>query len=59
MYVYIIVGVGLGLLLIGFISYGGELHDTVKHSKNMTWFDVFSDTNICHLKERKCLVLHF
>ena len=41
------------LLLIGFISYGGELHDTVKHSKNMTWFDVFSDTNICHLKERK------
>jgi hypothetical protein len=41
------------LLVIGVVSYGGEIHDTVKHSKNMTWVDVFFNTNICHLKERK------
>jgi len=41
------------LLVIGFVSYGGEIHDTVRHSKNTTWIDVFSNTNICHLKDRK------
>ena len=41
------------LLVIGFISYGGEIHDTVSRSKNLTWIDVFSDTNICKLKDRK------
>jgi hypothetical protein len=41
------------LLVIGFISYGGEIHDTVSRSKNLTWIDVFSDTNICKLKDRR------
>jgi hypothetical protein len=41
------------LLIIGFISYGGELHDSVKNSKNLTWFDLIIDTNICKLKDRK------
>jgi hypothetical protein len=41
------------LLIIGFISYGGEIHDTVKHSKNLTWIDVINDSSICRLKDRK------
>lgn len=41
------------LLVVGFISYGGELHDTVKMSKHLTWFDVLFDTNMCSLNERK------
>ena len=41
------------LLVIGFISYGGEIHDTVKRSKNLTWVDVFLDTNICKLTDRR------
>ena len=41
------------LLVIGFISYGGEIHDNLKNSKNMTWLDVIMDTEICRLKDRK------
>lgn len=41
------------LLVIGVISYGGEIHDTVKKSKNLTWLDVISDTSVCKLKDRK------
>jgi hypothetical protein len=41
------------LLIIGFISYGGEIHDTVKRSKNLTWIDVITDSSICRLKDRK------
>jgi hypothetical protein len=41
------------LLLIGFISYGGEIHDTVKNSKNLTWIDVITKANICRIKDRK------
>ena len=48
----------LFLLVIGFISYGGEIHDTVKSSKKLTWLDVVSDTNICRLKDRKSF-LHY
>jgi hypothetical protein len=43
----------LFLLVIGFISYGGEIHDTLKKNKNITWFDIITDTNICRLKDRK------
>jgi hypothetical protein len=43
----------LFLLVIGFISYGGEIHDTVKKSKHLTWLDVITDTDICKLKDRK------
>jgi len=41
------------LLVIGVLSYGGEIHDTVKKSKNLTWLDVISDTSVCKLKNRK------
>ena len=43
----------LFLLVIGFISYGGEIHDTVRRSKDLTWIDVITDTSICKLKNRK------
>jgi hypothetical protein len=48
----------LFLLVIGFISYGGEINDTLKRSKNLTWVDVFSDTDVCHLTDRKSF-LHY
>jgi hypothetical protein len=46
------------LLVIGFISYGGEIHDTVKKSKNLTWMDIITDTDICRLKDRRSF-LHY
>jgi hypothetical protein len=46
------------LLVIGFISYGGEIHDTVKKTKNLTWVDIVTDTDICRLKDRKSF-LHY
>ena len=46
------------LLVMGFIAYGGEIHDTIKNSKNLTWVDVVSDTDICRLKDRKSF-LHY
>ena len=46
------------LLVLGFISYGGEIHDTVKKSRSLTWMDVITDTDICRLKDRKSF-LHY
>ena len=46
------------LLVIGFISYGGEIHDTVRKSKNLTWIDVITNTSICKLENRKSF-LHY
>ena len=40
------------LLVLGFISYGGEIRDTVKGS-SLTWFDVVTDTKFCKIKDRK------
>ena len=47
------------LLTIGFIAYGGEIHDTIKSSKNLTWIDVITDTNICRVKDRKTFIHYF
>ena len=46
------------LLVIGFISYGGEIHDTLRRTNNLTWLDIITNTNICRLKDRKSL-LHY
>jgi hypothetical protein len=46
------------LLVIGFISYGGEMHDTLRKTKNLTWIDIITDTDICILKDRKSF-LHY
>jgi len=43
----------LFLLVIGFISYGGEIYDTLKRSKNLTWIDIITNTDICRIKDRK------
>jgi len=40
------------LLVLGFISYGGEIKDTVKSSR-LTWVDVITDTKFCKIKDRK------
>lgn len=41
------------LLVVGFISYGGEIRDTLKKSKHLSWIDVITDTDICRLQDRK------
>lgn len=41
------------LLVIGVISYGGEIHDSIKNSKNLTWVDIILNEDICRLNERK------
>lgn len=46
------------LLVIGVISYSGEIHDTFSRSKKLTWLDVISDTSICKLKDKKSF-LHY
>ena len=48
------------LLIVGFISYGGEIKSTLNNSSNkLTWFDVIMDTNICKLKTRKSFWHYF
>ena len=47
------------LLIIGFISYGGEIHDSLMKNKNLTWIKVITDTNICKLKDRKSFWHYF
>ncbi len=49
----IIYHVILFLLVIGFIAYKGEIHESVKKNKNLNWIDVIGDTDICRLKDRK------
>jgi hypothetical protein len=44
------------LLVIGFISYRGEISDTLKKSKHLSWIDVITDTDICRLKDRKSFI---
>ena len=44
------------LLILGFIAYTGEIKDTLVNRKNLTWWDVFTDTEICNLKERRSFI---
>jgi uncharacterized membrane protein YkvI len=41
------------LLVIGFISYGGEIKDSIKRNKNISWITVITDYNACNLSERR------
>jgi hypothetical protein len=41
------------LLILGLIAYGGEIRDTLTNKKEVTWFDVFADTKICHIKDKR------
>ena len=47
---YIIIYV---LIILGVISYGGEIKDTFKNKKNVTWHDVFLNNKICNIKDRQ------
>jgi hypothetical protein len=47
-------------LIIGFISYGGELKDTIRRSKKqIRWIDIITDSTICKLKDRKTFWQYF
>lgn len=52
---YIIVS----LLIFGFICYGGEIKDTMKNNKSLTWFKVITDTKMCKSTEPKSLLHYF
>ena len=41
------------LLILGFIAYCGEIKDTLVKNKHLSWIDVFTDTQICKLNEKK------
>ena len=41
------------LIFLGLLAYGGEIKDTLTSKKEVTWFDVFADTKICHMKDKR------
>lgn len=47
------------LLLMGFIAYGGEIHDTLSKSNKLTWRNIILDTNICKLQDKKSFWHYF
>ena len=47
------------LLIIGFIGYGGEIHDTLIKNKNLSWIKIITDTNICRIKDKKSFWHYF
>ncbi len=49
----------LFLLVIGFIAYGGEIKETLKVKKGITWFDVILDTQICKMNIQRKSFWHY
>jgi hypothetical protein len=47
------------LLVMGFIAYGGEIHDTLSKSSKLNWVNIILDTNICKLQNRKSFWHYF
>jgi hypothetical protein len=47
------------LLVMGFIAYGGEIHDTLSKSNKLTWRNIILDTNICKLQDKKSFWHYF
>jgi hypothetical protein len=48
------------LLIFGFISYGGEVKETIQNSKTkITWIEVISDSKICKFKNKKSFWEYF
>lgn len=41
------------LIILGVISYGGEIKDTLIHKKNVTWVDVLFSNTLCNIKDRR------
>ena len=50
---YILYSLIYMLLILGFIAYCGEIKDTLVKNKHLSWIDVFTDTQICKLNEKK------
>ena len=55
----LIYGLIILLVVTGLIAYGGELKDKFKKNKNINWIDVFEDTKICQLSDRKSFFYYF
>lgn len=47
------------LLVFGFISYAGEIRDSLKKGRNLSWLDIVTDTEICKIKEKQSFWHHF
>jgi hypothetical protein len=41
------------LIILGVISYGGEIKDTLNNKKNVTWVDVLFSNKLCNIKDRR------
>jgi hypothetical protein len=41
------------LIVLGLISYGGEIKDTLNNKKNITWVDVLFSNKLCNIKDRR------
>lgn len=41
------------LILLGVISYGGEIKHTLNNKKNVTWIDVLFSNKLCNIKDRR------
>jgi hypothetical protein len=41
------------LIILGLLAYGGEIKDTLRSKKEVTWIDVFANTKICHIKDKR------
>ena len=36
-----------------------SIKDTLTNKKNVTWFDVFADTKICHMNDKRPFMHYF
>lgn len=52
-------GLILLLVVVGLISYRGELKDQFKKNKHINWIVLFEDTKICNLSDRKSFLYYF
>jgi hypothetical protein len=41
------------LIILGLLAYGGQIKDTLTSKKEVTWVDVFVNTKICHIKDKR------
>jgi cell division protein FtsL len=46
-------------IIFGLIAYRGEITDTLHKHKDLSWFDVFSDTKVCKIIDRESLTHYF
>ena len=56
---YFIYVLGLFLIIIGFVAYGGEMRELYSTNKNLSLIDIFTNTKNCNLKETKSLFYYF